>query len=188
MLKPIAEFGKQAGITGFRDVEIKDIDTFLRVINEGKPPDTEIQVFNAGRIATWAHLYFAVLNALTAFKNRRNMSRTLAMETMLYASAQGQIRKATEILGVKPGQASIAVLVIGEEPETVDAALSSISKQIKGREDEMVLDITKEKAADIKKTFDISEVQLKAVMKGHRRKEDLINLVIEKIALLATER
>jgi tRNA threonylcarbamoyladenosine modification (KEOPS) complex Cgi121 subunit len=187
LLEFIEEFHKQVGIAGFKDLKIEDVEAFLEIIKKEKPPDTEIQVFNADLIATWQHLYFAALNALTAFKNRRNLSKSLAMETMLYASAQHQIRKATETLGIKPNQTSIAVLAIGRKPVTVKTALSNISKQIKAKPDETVLEVTDEKMANIKKAFEISDEQLKTVMKQHKQKEALVDLVIEKMALLATE-
>jgi len=49
--------------------------------------EVEVQLFDASLVTTWEHLYFAALDSLTAFRNRENISRSLAMETMLYASA-----------------------------------------------------------------------------------------------------
>ena len=114
MLKYIEEFGKYAAITGFRNVKIRDTEEFLKKIRKRKGSNVEIQFFDAKFVVTWQHLYFAVLNALTAFKNKGNISKSIAMETMLSASTQRQIRKAMELLGIKSETSEIAVLIIGE--------------------------------------------------------------------------
>lgn len=187
MLKYIEEFRKQVEITGFRNVQIKDIEGFLKIIRKEKPLNVEIQFFDAKLVATWQHLYFAALNALTAFKNKENISKSLAMETMLYASAQRQIRKAMKLLGIKPDSSKMAVLVIGEKPETVRSALSMVSKRVKTEPDDTVLELTEEKATVIQKIFGISGVELKTIVRKDDLERALTDLVIERMALLATQ-
>ncbi len=188
MLKYIKEFKKHVLITGFRNVEIKNLDEFLETINGKRLADTVVQVFNAQLVATWQHLNFAVLNALTAFRNKESISKKMAVEILLYASAQHQILKATETFGVKSHMASIAIVVIGEKEEIVKSALSRISRQINAQPDDAVLELTDEKAAKIRKTFGITEEELESVTKECGFKEALVNLVIEHMALLSTDR
>ncbi len=187
MIKPISEFQKHVGITGFRNVKIREIDSFLRKINKEKPSYLEVQIFNADLIATWQHLYFAAVNALTTFSNRDNMSKTLAMETMLYASAQRQIRKATEKLGIKQDTPNVAILVIGEKPASVKSFLARIPELIEAKEDEMALELTNEKIKKIQEAFAISNMEIETVMKKGNRREALTNLIIEETALLAAD-
>ncbi|MGQ9530821.1 MAG: KEOPS complex subunit Cgi121 [Candidatus Bathycorpusculaceae bacterium] len=187
MLKHIEEFGKYAIITGFKNVKIGDAEKFLATIQREKSSKVDVQFFDAKFVATWQHLYFAALNALTAFKNEENISKSLAMETLLYASAQRQIRKAMEILGIKPTTSEMAVLIIGEKPTTVKSALGIVSRRVKAKHDEAVLDLSKEKIALIQKTFGISELELKTVMKKDDLEDALKKLVIERMALLATQ-
>ena len=187
MLKQIEEFGKHVAIAGFTNVKIKDIKEFLKTIREEKPSNVEIQFFDAKLVATWQHLYFAVLNALTAFKNEENISKSLEMESMLHASAQRQIRKAMKFLGIKPNSSEVAVLVIGEKPESVESALSLVSKYFEAKRDDTILKLSKEKAAAIRKIFGITDVELETVMKKTGLEKALTDLVIERIALLATQ-
>jgi len=187
VLTLIEEFGKYAEITGFKNVKIKGVEDFLNRINKEKPANVEIQFFDAKLVATWQHLYFAVLNALTAFNNKQGISKGLAMEIMLYASAQRQIRKATELIGIKPNSSNIAVLIVGENSETVKTALSTILKCINGECDVAVLELSKEKATIIQKAFQISEAELETVMGTEGPERALINLIIERVALLATQ-
>ncbi len=188
MLKYIKEFGRHVAITGFKNAKIEDKEEFFKIIRKEKPSNVEIQFFNAELVATWQHLHFAVLDALTAFKNKMNISKSLAMEIMIYASAQRQIRKAMELLGIKSTTLKIAVLIIGEEPETVKSALPVVSKHVNAQRDDTVLELSKEKATLIQKTFGISDLELKTMMKENDLEKALIDLVIERMALLATQR
>jgi tRNA threonylcarbamoyladenosine modification (KEOPS) complex Cgi121 subunit len=106
VLKYFAEFAKYVKITGFRNVGIEDAEEFVRTVLKETPHDVWVQFFDADLVASWQHLYFAVLNALLAFRGERNISRSVAMEAMLYASAQRQIRKAIQRIGVKRASAN----------------------------------------------------------------------------------
>lgn len=187
MLKFIKEYDKYVAMTGFRNVKIENVREFLEKICREKPLDVEVQFFDAKCIATWQHLYFAALNALKVFQNRENVSKSLAMETMLYASAQRQIRRATELLGIKPKSSEIALLVIGDKPEAVNSAMSEISSRIKARPIDSVLRLTEEKKGVIRKIFGISDVELNTLDGRAVSEESLVNLVIERMALLSTQ-
>jgi KEOPS complex subunit Cgi121 len=188
LLIHIEEFGQHVAIVGFRNVRIDDVEEFLETVHRKKPSTAEVQFFDAGIVATWQHLYFAVLNALTAFKNKRSISKSLAMETMLYASGQHQIRKATDTLGIRPGTSNVALLVVEEEPETVESTVQMISRQLDWPRDDTVLELSKEKAARIQKAFGVSDLELRTVIKKGRSQEALTDIVIERMALLATQR
>lgn len=187
MLKHFEEFGKYVAIAGFRNVKVKDSEEFIRKIRKEKPSNVEIQFFNAEFVATWEHLYFAVLNALTAFKNKKNISKSVAMETMLYASAQRQIQKAMKLLGIKSDSSEIVVVTIGGNLERVKSALTIVSKYINAKRDDTILQLSEKKVKVIKKTFGISDVELKTLMERNNLKNALVNLVIERMALLATQ-
>lgn len=188
MLKCIEEFQRYVLISGFRNVKIKNIEELLDHVNSRKIPKTEIQFFNADFVATWQHLYFAVLNALVAFKNKQNISKNLAMETMLYASTQRQIRKAVELLGIKQDISNIAAVAIGECPKTLHLIMQSIAEYINDKEDETVLELSEEKTRIIKRVFGISDLELETVRKSNDFRKALVDLIIEKVALLTTQR
>jgi len=188
LLKHLQEFGKYIAIAGFRNVEIEDVDAFLERVRNVLGKKVEIQFFDAELVASWQHLYFAALNALKAFENKENISKSLAVEVLLYASAQRQIRKATELLGVKKGLKDMAVLIIGISNDEVEAALSAVSKVVGGKRDDEVLELSQRKRAAIRRVFEISEAEIEATANGKTLEKALIDLVIERMALLATER
>jgi len=187
MLKYIEEAGKYVEITGFRNLGIEDAEEFVKAARKGTPQSSWVQFFNAELVATWQHLYFAVLNALLAFKNERNISKSVAMEAMLYASAQRQIRKAIDLMGVKCSSADVAVVIIGESAESVESFLSAVSKRVGEEPDDTVLELSKEKVQGIREAFGITDAELEAVMEKTNGGQALVDLVIERVALLSTQ-
>lgn len=188
MLKYIKEAKKFLEITGFGDLNIQNSEEFVEITRKELPENTWVQFFDSDMVATWQHLYFAVLNALLAFKQEVNISNSIAMETMLYASAQRQIQKALDSMGVKYSSTNVAVVIIGESAESVKAALSEISKRIRKEPNDSVLEISKNKMEKIRELFDINDAELETLLKRDNKIEPLVDLVIERVALLSTQR
>ena len=187
MIKRIESFDKYVGIAGFKNVKIEDAKGFLDSIRK-KTEGVSVQFFNANLIAGPEHLYFAALNALKAFESNLNISNSLAVETLLYASAQRQIRKAVELLGIKDESSEVAVLVLAETEDKVRETLEVISEFIQGIPDDDVTELSDEKIETIRELFGISDLELEAKLeKKGFEKEALINLVMEHMALLAIE-
>jgi KEOPS complex subunit Cgi121 len=188
LLKYLAKEGKYIGITGFRNVEVNKLDELLKSHCGEEKRDVSVQFFNANLVATWEHLYFAVLDALMAFRTKRNISKSLAVEFMLYASAQRQIRKAIEIIGVKTGRSNIAIVVAGENRDAVESIMSSISAILHKEQDDQVLEFSPAKVRIIRGSFGITETELNVVAERNEKERSLANLVIERMALLSTKR
>jgi tRNA threonylcarbamoyladenosine modification (KEOPS) complex Cgi121 subunit len=167
VLSYIEEFKTHLAINGFRGTRIENTETLLKVTCAEKPTGAGAQFFDANLVATWQHLYFAVLNALTAFKNEHNISRSLAMETILYASAQGQISKATELIGIKPKSNEIATVIMAKKAEDLNLTFSTIIRHINARQDDRVLELSPRKDKAIRENFKISDVEIRTVMEGH---------------------
>jgi KEOPS complex subunit Cgi121 len=189
VLKRIEEFEVYVAITGLKNIKIGYPQEFLRSAIKGKPADVETQFFDAKNVASWQHLYFAALNALTAFSNKTNISRTVGMETLLYAAGERQIIKATEKMGIKSTTREIAVLIIGNNRLTVETAVSRILRNVGGQQDDIVLELSGPKNELIKKAFKVDAVEVDAMM---RKSDDLeaalVDLVIERMALVSCER
>jgi KEOPS complex subunit Cgi121 len=187
MIIHVVEEAKYVQITGFKNVEVKNAKELLRDVRNGKGTTVQVQFFNASIVATWEHLYFALLNALTAFRTKRNVSRSLAVEIVLYASAQRQIRKAIELIGVKAGCNDVAVVVVGETLGDVEASVSEASTLLNREPDERVLELSTAKALAIREAFAITEEELTVVVKEGDANQALVDVVIERMALLSTK-
>ena len=187
VLKHIEEHAKYVEITGFKNVKIENPEALLKKIRSKSDTNVSVQFFNAKLICTWEHIYFAVLNALMMFGTKRNISKNLAVEVMLYASAQRQIRKGINFIGVKPDCQNLAVVVIGETLKGVKTTVSAISELFGQQPNEKVLELSIEKVQEIRRAFIITEKELKVVTKKDDAQRALIDLVIERMALLSTK-
>ena len=188
MIREMEDTNKIIAIAGFRDVQTKDVDGLLNAIRR-RVKGACVQFFDADLIAGQEHLFFAALNALRAFESKINISSSLAMETLLFASAQRQIKKAVELLGIKTDSSRIAVLILAETKQRAAESLETVSKMISGERDDSVTELNEEKFQAIEGLFHVTDRELKAKLKKEGlEKEALTDLVIEHVALLATQR
>jgi tRNA threonylcarbamoyladenosine modification (KEOPS) complex Cgi121 subunit len=183
------DFNKYVVIAGFRNVNVKNIDKFFTQVKE-KLGDACVQFFDAKLIASWQHLYFAVLNALNAFKNKLNISNSLGIEILLYASAQRQIKEAVSLIGIRSDTTEVAVVIVANSRNEAMSQLNTVSALLKKSiRDEKVLKLTSDKAENIKRLFQITSNELEATIEKEGDTEKaLIDLVIEHVALLVTQR
>jgi tRNA threonylcarbamoyladenosine modification (KEOPS) complex Cgi121 subunit len=184
MLYYYEEYGRFAEFTGYRGVSFQHVDLYLKAFRK-QAQNVELQFFDADYIATEEHLYFAVLNALQAFKSKTNCSKSVAMEAMLYASAQRQISKAIEYIGVKPGSRSLAVAVVAEDKEVLENQLNTLTDYFGCAPNGAVLQLTEAKKRKIKAVFQVTEMELETQKTPTDRA--LVDLVIEQMALLSTQ-
>jgi len=180
-------YNRYIAIAGFKNVKIKDVNGFLEQVRR-EVREAHVQFFDAELIAGQQHLYFAALNALKAFERKSNISSSLAIEALLYASAQRQIRKAVDMLGIKEDSSQVAVLIMAKNRQGIDDCLKIVSRLMLGERNDDVLELTDEKIEGIKKLFGVSDPEIEAKLrrKGLER-EALVDLVIEHVALLATQ-
>jgi len=175
--------GRYTIAAGFKGVKVRDARILLECVHE-KTKDSKVQLLDANLVAGWEHLYFAMLNAQRAFETGLNISKDLAVETLLYASGQHQIRKAVELLGVKPGSSNVAVIVMGRTKVEAYEDLKIVSDLLGGKISDETLDLTKEKVEAIRKLFNISDLEVNAASREENPEKTLVNLVIEHMALL----
>jgi tRNA threonylcarbamoyladenosine modification (KEOPS) complex Cgi121 subunit len=111
------------------------------------------------------------------------------METLLYASAQHQIKDSLKLLGISSKSTRVAVLILTETEEQASTVLDSVSELLPGKRDDSVIEFTDEKVSRIRRLFGISQLEVEAQTKRKRgEKEALTDLVIEHMALLAVQR
>ncbi len=174
-------------IVGFRNVQIEDVNAFLEHFRK-EDSGASVQFFDAKHVAGPQHLYFAALNALSAFEKNANISNNLAVEALLYASAQRQIKKAVNMLGIKQDSSEVAALIITENRHRKSDYLRLVTKTVPGERDDSALELTAKKIVVIKKLFGISHLEFEAKLeKKGLEKEAITDLVIERMALLGTK-
>lgn len=182
----LEDYGKIVEVTGYRGISFQTAEAYLKA-NRKQNISVDLQFFDADLIASPQHLYFAALDALEAFKSKTNISKSLAMETILYASAQRQILKAIECLGIKPHTQNMALLVIGDDATQVMAATESVTKAVGAKRDDDVLKLTQDKISKIRKVFEISDQETHSATRNEDTEGAVTALVIERMALLPTQ-
>ncbi len=107
------------------------------------------------------------------------------METMLFASAQRQIQKSIEHIGVKPQSKNLAVIIVSEDIPKIEAELEALTDCFGTQPDASVLQLTGDKQKRIRAAFEITEEEIKT--ENSPIEKAIMNLVIEHVALLATQ-
>jgi KEOPS complex subunit Cgi121 len=153
-----------------------------------KIPVSEIQFFDGGRVAGKEHLEIAAINASHAFKSGIGISRSLAMETLLYASAQRQIDAAITRTGVNQNSKIVGFVAFSQSEEDA-RVLESRIPEIVGVElkEELLDEWSEKKTRNIAALYGISATELEAVkMPREEIEKAIMKAVVERVALLST--
>ncbi|TLN15336.1 hypothetical protein FDZ71_07385 [bacterium] len=187
MTEKIPEYGWSILATAMRGVHVDSPEAWLRTLRELAEP-VELQVFDAGGLAGRGHLYFAVLFALKAFEEATNVSMSLPMEVLLQASAQRQVSKAIEVLGVKPGVNDVVVVLMSKDDAELQRAFAKLTDAYRGVIDESLLNLSPAKLQALRPFFDISDVELSSECHARDPALALTNLIMERMTLEAARR
>lgn len=179
-------FQRFLGMTFIENVLIKDPEGILRRFNR-VDPDVEYQLLNPEKIAGFEHIELAVLNALDAFQNNRNISRQLSIEILLYASGQRQISKALNMLGLKENLQNILVIAVGKMKTSVENFIASILHSLGGEvNDKKITDWSDDKIKTIIKAYGLTTEEIHAVQREGDELPEVINkILVERMALLS---
>ncbi|MEM2896532.1 MAG: KEOPS complex subunit Cgi121 [Candidatus Bathyarchaeia archaeon] len=182
----LKDYRKRLLIINLLGAKIRDIDHAIKKF-KGDLGEVEVQFFDSKKIAGWEHLYFAALNALKAFRNKNNISKSLSMELLLYASAERQIKDAIQKIGIEPNGKEITVAIVIDEKAIHEDLMDRILSIVNGKLSETGLEEwSKDKVKILKDTFKISNLELNALKrKGMSTKEIVKKLIIERMAILS---
>lgn len=101
-------------ILGFKGT-INSIGETLDYIDSIKEDGEIIQLLNADSIVSKNHIIHGVNQAFLAFDRGENLANDLSVEIALRCSAQRQISKAFNILGLKEGEMNLCVILINSK-------------------------------------------------------------------------
>ena len=155
-------------ILGFKG-NIASVGDTLNYINSIKKDSEVVQLLNADAVAGRRHVEHGVNQAFLAFERGENLANDLSVEICLRCSAQRQISKAFNLLGLKEGQMNLCAILIDCDDYT--SQLSSLFTL----DDSVLLpdvDILKE-------VYDIGEDELEIV--------DVEDILIDRISRLVVD-
>ena len=153
---------------------MRDVDSFLKqIISFTKKHNFVIQVFNANLIYGKNHLISATEHAFRAMKQKTNTTNSLAMEILLYASGERQLKLAIPKMGIKKGNNNIAFVFTNSNIS--DRIVNDVLKQLDLERDDKVL----EGDVNTLKKFGISKKEIETL-----REDKYGHLILEKVALV----
>lgn len=152
-------------ILGFKGT-INSIGETLDYIDSIKEDGEIIQLLNADSIVSKNHIIHGVNQALLAFDRGENLANDLSVEIALRCSAQRQISKAFNILGLKEGEMNLCVILINSKDHFEE--LSKIFTP-----DDSVFDLDE---SNLIKIYKISDDEIKNM--------SLEDIIIDRIAKL----
>jgi len=187
LILDLSEDGKFVTISAFKAPPSIDPSVALRELRMAIPA-AEVQFFDGAHVAGKEHLEIAVVNALHAFKMGINISRSAAMETLLYASAQRQIDVALATLGVTGNSRVIGLVAFSETKAGAEELEDKIAQFLGTEMNEALLDDWSDvKAGRIMTVYGIGDMELESIrMPGQQIEEAVKKAVIERVALLST--
>ena len=98
-------------IMGFK-ATINSVGETLDQIDGIKKDGEIIQLLNADAIAGRNHIVHAVNQSFLSFKRGENLAKDISVEIVVRCSAQRQISKAFNILGLKEGEMNLCAVLI----------------------------------------------------------------------------
>ena len=169
-------------IGGFKVKTIKDARALVKAVADAASPHPA-QIVDAAKIAGRDHLFLAAINAVKSTDTGVAVSKNITVEALLYASAQDQITKALEMLGITAKSTTVALMVFAPSKAEAENAYRKAAAHL-GAEDDSVLNLDEGKAAALKKTYSVGEEELKAAGGASA----LGGLIVERGALLSLRR
>lgn len=136
-------------ILGFKG-NINSIGDTLKEIDSFKKDGEIIQLFNADAVVSKNHIIHGVNQAFLAFERGENIANDISVEIVLRCSAQRQISKAFEILGLHEGEMDLCAVLINCDDYSSELGLLFDA-------DDSVLEADEDK---LKEIYKISDVQL----------------------------
>lgn len=146
-----------------------------------------VQLMNGLLIADETHLLSASQNALNAKKGEYMLSRSLDVEIIVFASAQRQIGRALDALGVYDGLDEIAVVVVGTDASSVEESIRDLAGKI-GNETIPAFAVTSERIERIKDHYQISDKEIGAISTSDTIESQLAALsrcIVSRVSLVA---
>lgn len=177
------------GISAITQVKPITKEILEKIILMSEKGNVIIQLFDVRKIATWKHIFIATINAIAAFKQKRNIASQLSLEILLYATAQRQIKDAINLLGVSEQTKEVAILILGETKGKMVAIFEQVANFLNGKEKENLLEILdEEKFNRLLNIFGISEEEINATMRGENKKEAVVKCIIDRISIFTVEK
>ncbi len=177
------------GLTEIENASPLDTPMLVEVAKELSESVLAVQLISPNGVAGAIHLLSAAQNALNAWNGGYAIARSLDVELILYASAQSQIGRAFDMLGLHDTPKTVAVVVIAEHEPDVHSLLDVLFTKI-GPEVSNPLSVDQDRMKHIMELFEIGEPEISALSaddSAEARIEALGRCVASRVSILAVD-
>jgi len=152
-----------------------------------KLPSTTIQLIDLDKVAGSRHLLLSTFNALSSYNSNRRISRSLAMEILVFVSGTSQITEAIERVGISPKTSKTVALALVSSNDEVREVENFLVDVFNKKADDTLLDRwTKARRTSVRRVYGITSKELIAAARNDEKIENAIErLAIERSAMLA---
>lgn len=157
-------------IAGFK-YNVSDLKELMDKINLISS-DCTLQLLNADAVGGYEHVLHSTIHAIKAFKRKQNIANDLGIEICVRASAQRQISKALNIVGIKEGKMNICTVAVNCREDVMER----IEDILNFRDDS----ILKPNEKSLKKIYNITDKEIEIC-------EGIEKVMIERTTLLILE-
>ncbi|MHA1964184.1 MAG: KEOPS complex subunit Cgi121 [Candidatus Thorarchaeota archaeon] len=178
---------KIVGITELHNSNRLKQEELIQLAKSLSGDSLTVQLLNGLLIADETHLLSAAQNALNAKQGEYMLSRSLDVEIIVFASAQRQIGRALDALGVFDGLDEIAVVVVGTDTSSVEDTIQILAAKI-GNEVIPSFTATSERIEQMKNHYQISDKEIKAISDSDKIESQLVALsrcLVSRVSLVA---
>ncbi len=159
----------QVGMSEFKNSAHLNRKALLTLASPKADSILAIQFFDSSMTVDELHLLSAVQNAVNAWKGGYMKSRGLDVEMIVYASAQHQIGRALELMGVTDETEAVIAVVLGEQLDSVKDCMRTLGLAI-GKEITPAFRKTLDRIKALMKVFNISESEVALFLTRHDKK------------------
>jgi tRNA threonylcarbamoyladenosine modification (KEOPS) complex Cgi121 subunit len=177
------------GVSEIHNSNSLNQDDLLELAKTLTRPTMSVQLMNGDLVVDETHLLSAAQNALNAQFGNYMHSRSLDVEIIVYASAQKQIGRALEDLGVFDGVEHVAVVAIGKDMGAVKQTINEIVKRI-GTMSARPFGATKDRFERILKHFQIEMDEVRTLTDSDdvvKLQKALSRCVVSRVSLVAID-
>ena len=164
-------------------------DALVKLASERDEGIYAIQFLDSSLIVSIGHLLSAAQNAVNAWKGDYMLARGLDAEILVYASAQRQISRAIENLGIRDGLHSMALVVVGGSKKDVRNMISKIVANV-GEEAKTAFVPDRERLERIMHHYGVYEKEIKALTDSGEIEiwaEALSRCVVSRVSIVALD-
>ena len=175
------------GITELHNSNHLKQDELIQLAKSLSSGSLVVQLLNGLLIADETHLLSAVQNAINAKQGEYMLSRSLDVEVLVFASAQRQIGRALDALGVFDGLDEIAAVVVGIDTASVEKTIRALADKI-GEETIPLFAATSERIERLKDHYQIGDKEIGAIADSDTIESQLKALsrcIVSRVSLVA---